>query len=150
MPMINYEPQRIDADELNTALELDSVFLVNPDGTVELTGDFAPEVTGEQGPVDPTVGNEPDRWEFFSRGYSGQHAYAGPEMHASEQFSGGLARDVLANPGVYALVGVTYLCDPEYCSFYDPATETCPEGSHIESWAVLRRRDVEERHDASH
>lgn len=136
MLTIDCSPQAIPADRLDRAVELDTVFIVNDDCTVELTGGFAPEVIGRQGPSDPIIENDPGHWEFFSRGYTGQWGYSGPEMHASEYLGGRLAEDILAEPGIYALVGVRYDCDPDYCGI--PAGETwCSDGPHLESWAVL-------------
>ena len=149
MKTLSYAPQHIDADELNGAIELDSSFIVNDDGTLELSGNFAPDVWGEQGHADPVVeddfapdvwGQQGQGWEFFSRGYTGQHGYNGPEMHQSEYLGGRLADDILATPGEYAVVGVNYDCDEDMCGeHWDPMTQRCPEFPHVESWVVVRR-----------
>jgi hypothetical protein len=49
-------------------------------------------------------------WEALT-GYTGQYGYNGPHMHASEYLGGGLARDILATPGVYVVVVVNVLPD---------------------------------------
>lgn len=138
MKFLTYAPQMISADELNDAIELDTGFIVNEDGTVENSGNFAPDVWGSQGPVDPEIFSlEP--WEFFSRGYSGQHGYNGPEMHSSEYLGGGLAQDILNTPGEYALVPVRYECDEDSCGeLWEDDEENCGD-IHMESWVVLRR-----------
>lgn len=141
MTTISYEPQQIPADKLDRAIELDTVFIVNDDGSIELEGGFAPNVTGHQGHVDPTIENDPERWEFYSRGYTGQQGYSGPEMHSSESLAGRLGTDILAEPGTYAVVGVRYDCDSDFCDVR-PGETFCAEGLHLESWAVLR--DVRE------
>ncbi len=46
-----------------------------------------------------------DGWELVN-GYSGQHGYRGPVMHASEYIGGRLAAHILATPGDYAVATV--------------------------------------------
>lgn len=138
MTYISFEPKIFTADELDTAIPLDSGFIVNDDGTIEDSGNFAPEVRGVNGPEDPEIFVlEP--WEFFSRGYTGQHGYSGPEMHQSEFLGGSLARDILITPGEYALCPVIYDCDEDFCGdLWEDGESSCGD-IHAESWVVLRR-----------
>lgn len=129
--MLDYAPQPITADTLDDMVEFDSPFLINGDGTAELSGNFAPNVYGEQGQNDPEIEASPKKgWEFM-RGYTGQYGYNGPEMHTSEFLGGRMAEDIVNTPGEYAVVAVQYLCD-EFCGF-------CDDETHLESWAVIRR-----------
>lgn len=105
-------------DNLNSVMEFDHVIRVHADGTVtDEPNVHAPELyDGELGGTGWTLLN----------GYSGQYNYAGPIMHNSEYIGGGLARDILAQPGVYvALVNGT-LSDDE---------------DDAEGWAVARLDD---------
>lgn len=59
--------------------------------------------------LDPVIeGDNPAGWALMA-GYSGQHGYSGPWMHASEFVGGGMARDILATPGIYVAVYPTIL-----------------------------------------
>lgn len=136
MKTLTYAPQCITADELNAAIEFDTCFIVNDDGTVENSGNHAPDVWGCQGQADPDVSDE--GWEFFSRGYTGQHGYSGPEMHQSEFLGGRLAEDILTTPGEYALAIVYYECDEDCQHLWPDGEESCGD-MHIESWVVLNR-----------
>lgn len=138
MAYLSFDPQFFTVDELDTAIPLDSGFIVNDDGTIEDSGNFAPEVRGVNGPEDPEIFDlEP--WEFFSRGYTGQHGYSGPEMHQSEFLGGSLARDILNTPGEYALCPVIYDCDEDYCGdLWEDDEKNCGD-IHLESWVVLRK-----------
>lgn len=114
-------------DTLNGLVEFDAPFMVRPDGTIDthLPGIWAPEVYwDDDGPE--ISSREP--WAPVN-GYSGQDRYAGPVMHASEYLGGGMARDVLAAPGIYVLVVVTCLPDDD-----DPEPE--PAG-----WMLIRHGD---------
>lgn len=125
MVTIDYSPQTISAEELNDAAEFFSPFLVNEDGTVELSGNFEP---------DEVIGNYPERgdifisdgWTAWSHGYTGQWGYSGPVMHDSEYLGGRLAEDILSTPGEYCLMPVTYL---GYLGWED---------SQDEGWIVLK------------
>jgi hypothetical protein len=85
-------------------LEFDTVFRVTDEGTV---------TDGPSGVYAPTVTNDPDGdvtvdgtgWTAWT-GYTGQWSYNGAVMHPSEFVGGRLERDVLATPGVYAVVAV--------------------------------------------
>lgn len=96
-----------DSEKLNE-IEFDTVFTVTDDGCV---------IDGPAGVYAPNLMDEAldsESWEFWSTGYSGQDSYRGPIMHNSEYLGGGMARDLLAQPGTYALV-VAYWSpdDPE-------------------------------------
>lgn len=138
MKFLSYEPQMISADELNTAIEMDTCFIVNEDGSVENSGNFAPNVWGSQGQDDPEIMNDPEHWEFL-RGYTGQYGYFGPEMHVSEFLGGMLADDILNNPGEYALVPVRYECDEDYCGVLWEDDEGSCGDIRLKSWVVLRK-----------
>lgn len=118
----------VDRETLNGAVEFDSPFRIvgqMQDGrsVIEnpLASVYAPSVylytdkdhngVGEE-EIDNVAWNEPQKtWEVVN-GYSGQHGYSGPTMHASEFLGGGMARDVLENVGaVYVIVAVECLPD---------------------------------------
>lgn len=99
-----YAPQAVTPATLNDLVEFNVPFRVLDDGTVLR---FVPDVWS------PAEGDEiidgqpaPDGWEYVD-GYSGQYGYSGPVMHASEYLGGRMARDVLAEPGVYCVVEIT-------------------------------------------
>ena len=117
-------PRIVTEDDLNDVMELDHVIRVHADGTVSDVDDFhAPELS---------EGELLDRrWEFFSTGYTGQYGYSGPIMHDSEYIGGGLARDILATPGVYVAVACYYADEEEDGETY------------VEGWAVVRRVDAD-------
>ena len=118
----------VTAETLNSAVEFDSPFTIGHTDDAGLTtieradGVYAPEVTlyvdkdgngvGEE-TIDGTPWKESKRWEAVN-GYSGQHGYSGPVMHASELLGGTMARDVLADKGTtYVIVSVECLPDWE-------------------------------------
>lgn len=119
---------------LSDLMDFDVVVEVHPDGTVERRLDvFAPEV------FDDEVW---DGWTLLN-GYSGQQGYSGPIMHASEQIAGGLARDIVAEPGLYVAVVAVSPCDEcggagadeeDYCDY-------CEEGTVVAGWAIARKDD---------
>jgi hypothetical protein len=105
--------RRVSPDELNALMEFDHVIEVHDSGMVsEPTDVWAPELYDEE---------VSDGWVLMN-GYSGQYGYAGPIMHPSEYIGGDLARDILAEPGVYVALIAKNLDDSE------------PDG-----WAVARR-----------
>lgn len=80
---------------LSDMMDFDCPVRVHPDGTVTRELDVqAPEL--HDGELD--TGGQP--WTLLD-GYSGQYGYSGPIMHPSEFIGGGMARDILAEPGVY-------------------------------------------------
>jgi hypothetical protein len=97
----------------NLIMNFDHVVRVHDDGTVtDEPHAYAPELCDGE-----IVGTG---WTLLD-GYSGQYGYAGPIMHASEYIGGGMARDILATPGVYVAL-VDY-----------PSDDSEPDG-----WAVAR------------
>lgn len=133
-------PHGVVTDELNRVLDFDGAYRVEhhgciacerPDevhehtGTVTVQGvnDRAPEVTTWEadGGVWPYE-VDGDGWELMT-GYTGQYGYTGPMMHASEFVGGRLARDILATPGLYAVVTVTDMTS----------------GELADEWAVARK-----------
>lgn len=90
-------PEQLEA--LQRIAEFDHVFTVTPAGTVVdgPGGIYAPEYY-----VDTTADELAPDWEALT-GYTGQHGYSGPHMHASEFIGGRLARDILETPVVAVL-----------------------------------------------
>lgn len=97
------------ARDVNNAVDFDSPFLVVPGANGAVTVLTYPH-TGQDAPYPPEPridasgdlridgtenGSSREGWQLVD-GYSGQHAYSGPVMHASEQLGGGMARDLLA------------------------------------------------------
>lgn len=78
-------------------VEFDAVFTILSGGTITdgPAGIDAPE--SHDGEL---MG---DGWEYVN-GYSGQYGYRGPIMHSSEYIGGGMERDMLSTPGIYAVV----------------------------------------------
>lgn len=95
----------IPVDELNNLMDFDHVIEVHDDGTVTdaAPGIYAPELDGEKL-------YEPAGWRLLS-GYTGQYGYNGPVMHPSEFIGGGLAKDILTEPGLYVAL-VVWADDP--------------------------------------
>jgi hypothetical protein len=109
--------------DLNALMEMDHVIQVHADGAVTEPRDV-------RGPDDVYVDTDGDGqisaaddkdlitrmreqgWELMN-GYSGQHGYSGPIMHASEYVGGRLERDILAEPGYYVVASVETLDDSE-------------------------------------
>ena len=78
---------------LSDRMDFDHVVQVHDDGTVtDADNVYAPDLYDEE-----LQGTE---WSLLD-GYSGQYGYSGPMMHPSEYIGGGLARDILAQPGYY-------------------------------------------------
>jgi len=112
---------RVTPDKLNDVMELDHVIRVHADGTVSDVDDiWAPDLH------DGTLSDCRNTWTLMN-GYSSQYGYAGPIMHQSESIGGQMARDILAEPGVYVALVDIPLSDPD-----DPeAAAPEPDG-----WAV--------------
>lgn len=112
----------IPACPVNGCVDFDSPFTVTAPGTFATYPDaadvYAPDVYS-----DDTVDGP---WELVSGGYTGQYGYNGPIMHPSEYFGGGMARDILSEPGTYVIVEVA-----------DSDTGSFPDGDPI-GWALLR------------
>lgn len=94
-------------------MEFHHVVEVHADGTVTdgPSGVYAPEVyveldaDGQMISLDPNDIQIDKGWTLLN-GYSGQDRYRGPIMHDSEFIGGGMERDILSTPGVYAAVTV--------------------------------------------
>lgn len=117
---------KVTADTLDRAVEFDHVFTVVDSSTITdgPVGVYAPELYWESD--GHLIG---DDWELVD-GYSGQHGYRGPIMHASETLSGGMARAVLAEPGTYVVLA----CECAGCDDCDNGADSCePAG-----WALAR------------
>lgn len=111
-----------DAYALSNLMEFDMPVIVREDGTARRMGYAAsvidpapmPPTALHDGPADVLLDGRPWRehgdWELLT-GYTGQYGYNGAVMHASEFIGGGLARDILATPGVY--VAVVVECEPD-------------------------------------
>ena len=130
MKTLSYAPQIVTAEELNTSVEFNIPFIVNEDGTVEMSGNFGPdEVIGgllEDGEI--YVG---EKWSVWSHGYTGQDRYSGPALHNSEQLSGRMAEDLLNEPGEYCLCEVGWEYDEHDLEYDDGEL-------YYEGWVVLK------------
>lgn len=119
------------ADDLNRWVEFGSPFRVFDGRRVASAyGDpdafRAPELVYLTADDVDTLDEVPDGWRALTN-YSGQYAYSGPVMHASEQLSGRIADDILSTPGLYVVVSV---------ETYDEDDDT-PAG-----WAVIAKADA--------
>lgn len=86
---------------LSHLMEFDCVITVTEDGRV---------IDGPDTPYAPSLYDDAldsSEWELMT-GYSGQYSYAGPIMHPSEFIGGGMARDILSEPGTYVAVVASY------------------------------------------
>ena len=98
---------------LNEIMEFDHVIRVHADGSITEPSDvWAPELH------DSELDAGRMSWRLMN-GYSGQHGYSGPMMHASEYIGGGMERDIRETPGLYVAL-VDY-----------PSDDSEPDG-----WAV--------------
>jgi hypothetical protein len=119
------ERQTVTPDKLSDVMEFDHVIRVHADGTVS---------DGPDGLYFELYDDElsaPDGWELMN-GYSGQYGYSGPVMHNSEFIGGGMARDILAAPGLYVALVSYYSPEPD-----DDDGEPMLE----EGWAIARLLD---------
>lgn len=116
---------------LSALMDFHHVVRVFPDGTVsddraDVAGADAPELYQWESPEG--VWEEEmmsGTWRLVS-GFSGQHGYRGPMMHASEQLAGGIARHVLATPGLWV-------------ALYPSCTDAAGEDVEADSWALAWR-----------
>lgn len=111
------DSRKVTVDNLNDVMEFDRVIRVNEDGTVSYASAeraYAPELCAiNDGDGSHTAETDPDLkrqaadagWELES-GWTGQYAYHGVCMHASEYVGGRLARHILATPGYWVVVAV--------------------------------------------
>lgn len=133
--------RKVTRETLNDNVEFDCPFIVGAqdDGETIIEDDpdtYAPCVIDYIDRDGSSIGEmdvDDSAWEPVS-GYSGQHGYRGPEMHASEFLGGGMARDVLADTGaVYVIVAVTNL--PEW----EATDEETEDVRNSESgWVLLK------------
>lgn len=112
-------------------VDFDVPFLVGRSGILHPDAGTTPPVPTVYHDDDTDVSIEGDTWEIFSTGYTGQHAYNGAVMHASETLSGRLADDILTTPGTYVVVAVEVLPDDD-----DNDADPFPAG-----WAVLKLKE---------
>lgn len=99
---------------LNDRMDFEHVIQVHPDGSVTdgPAGIYAPEVTvdvdsdGQMISLNPNDIHIDSGWALMT-GYSGAYGYSGPIMDDAEFIGGGMERDILATPGIYAAVTVT-------------------------------------------
>lgn len=109
--------------------EFDSPFTVGRSGMVHLNqGVTHPTPTAMHDDEDDIV-LDSDKWEVFSRGYTGQWGYNGGVMHQSEYMGGRLLDDILESPGTYVIVAVEV--EPT-----DDDTDPAPAG-----WTVLKLKE---------
>ena len=125
--------ERVSLADLNAVMEFDHVIEVLP-GTLAEDGSamvrpradiYAPSVCGEDG-IEDTA------WQPL-KGYSSQgsgiiNQAENWHMHDCESIGGRLAEDILANPGIYVCVYITWPTEAE--------DETDAE-TIIEGWCVL-------------
>ena len=120
-------------DTLNGAVEFDTVRSVpQRDIETQIDGFYAPEVSW----ADDTHHVESGEWIPVD-GYSHQYRYSGPVMHASEYLGGAMADAVLEAGGIYVLVVVEVIDDPNH----DYSREN-PEPA---GWILLQHLGNEER-----
>ena len=116
--------------DLSSYMEFDRVIRSNGDGTFEDVRDVStPEVSlyeTESGTWE--LESLRGGWEFLT-GFSGQHGYDGPLMHASEYIGGGLAEHIANVPGLY-VAAVAY-----------PMPLNEDEDPEPDSWVVLYREE---------
>lgn len=109
---------------LDELVDFDRVFTVHEDGTRSY-----PDDVQAPGYVDDVV--QGDGWSTWSDGYTRQHGYRGPVMHPSESLGGGMARDMLADPGTYVLT----------VAYWTPEDDAEDDGPDADGWVVLRRTE---------
>lgn len=107
---------------LNDRMEFDHVIQVHADGTItEPRNVWAPDVMVDTD-ADGSILGQHERdmiesvraqgWELLA-GFTGQHGYRGPLMHASEFVGAGLERHIRETPGLYVCVIVRTYEDSE-------------------------------------
>lgn len=110
------------------AQEFDHVWTIQDDAVVDAKGS-APSVycwQTEGGAYMEEV--ESDEWDLVSHGMTGQYGYNGPVLHASENFSRGMAERLAELVEDYSAFATVVIEDVE-----DPESE--PAG-----WAIVGRR----------
>ena len=126
-------------DTLNAEMEFDQIIYSHGDGTISDVNPclslWKPYVYIEQREDGSwTEEDVPGPWSLLT-GFSGRHAYSGPQMHASENIGGGLARHILETPGFYvATVVIAVELDDGY--WYNE------DGDNPDTWAVAYTETV--------
>ena len=130
----------VTVDTLSEVMEFDHIIYSHGDGTISDVNPYVslwgPYVyTCEQEDGSWTEADVEGPWTLLT-GFTGQHAYSGPQMHASEYIGGGLARHILETPGFYAatVVHPTPLDDGYW---YDEDGDNEPD-----TWAVAYTETV--------
>ena len=100
---------------------------IGPDGSVE-------HATGVHAPSFHDDAPDDAQWSPIS-GFSGQHGYSGPVMHASEYLGGDMEKYVWENPGTYVVVEATFDPDPE-----DDPDEYEADESVTGGWVLLKHK----------
>lgn len=119
----------VEPQELGDLMDFETVIQVDETGRVKFRPDlYAPDVYE----TDDGTAVDGAGWDLLD-GYSMQHLYSGPVMHASEYIGGRLAQDILDAPGIYAAV-VVY--------DYIEATLDDPGSDNVAGWAIAQREDV--------
>lgn len=103
----------VTTDTLSAEMDFDHIIYSHGDGTIS---DVNPYVS-LWGPDTYTCEQEDGTWTEVSvegpwsllTGFTGQYAYNGPQMHASEYIGGDLARHILETSGFYMAGAVTTL-----------------------------------------
>ena len=125
------------SSRLNEIMDFDHPVLIGPDGSVHdgLEGVYAPDLvmeTDDDGQIldqherDYITAARNQGWELLS-GWTGQHLYRGPVMHASEFVGGALADHISETPGTYVVF-----------------TVECDQDSGPAGWAVARKIETEQ------
>lgn len=103
----------VTTDTLNAEMDFDHIIYSHGDGTISDVNPYVslrdPDIyTCEQEDGTWTEASAEGPWSLLT-GFTGQYAYNGPQMHASEYIGGGLARHILETPGFYIATVVTPL-----------------------------------------
>lgn len=130
---------------LNAVMEFDTVVWSDGRGAVwDEVPVYAPEVVGDDDD-ELTACAERQGWTLLS-GWTGQHGYGGPQMHASEYVGGGLANHILETEGFYVAVALLADDDEHAACAYCEAGETSehnpeppPDGGSDDSWVIAYR-----------
>jgi len=117
--------------DLNAMMEFDHVIQVHADGSVTDAPKsvHAPESVYDDSLESVYLG---DDWSLLT-GYTGQYGYNGPTMHPSEFIGGGLARDILAQPGYYVAL----------LSCADDTDDPEADDDNLAGWAVAFKESDE-------
>lgn len=133
--MTNTQSIEATPDNLNDLMSFGHVIRVHEDGTVTEPRnvpaneviDLVLDADGQS--LDDDYEDVYSGWAPFTAGYTSQHGYSGPTMHAGESIGGRLAYDILNTPGDYVAVIVDGI----------PAEGESDDSDLAIGWAVLRR-----------